>query len=57
MKSKLATRADLERASHEVDRTLIRWALSLTPRERLRAATRTARMLGRFRRAGPPAAS
>jgi hypothetical protein len=43
-------------ASYEVDRTLLRWALSLSPRERLQAATRTARMLGRFHRAGTPEA-
>ena len=39
---------ELRQAAAEVDRTLIRWALSLTPRQRLDAATRAARALGRF---------
>lgn len=34
----------------EVDRTLIAWALGLSPRERLRAAVRAGRALGRFHR-------
>lgn len=45
---------ELERASFEVDQTLLGWSLSLSLRERLRAATRTARMLGRFRRVEAP---
>jgi hypothetical protein len=36
---------DLVEASHEVDRTLLRWSLELTPLERLRACTRTATTL------------
>jgi hypothetical protein len=45
----------LVRASFEVDWSLLRWSLGLSLRERMRAATRVARMLGRFRRAGSPA--
>jgi hypothetical protein len=37
-------------AAKEVDRSLLEWFLSLTPRERLRACTRTTRALGRFTR-------
>jgi hypothetical protein len=44
------TRHALEQASREVDRTLLHWSLSLSLRERLRAATRTGRMLRGFRR-------
>lgn len=35
-------------AVKEVDVTLLDWALSLTPRERLRAATRAERALRKF---------
>jgi hypothetical protein len=45
---------DLEQAAREVDATLLHWSMGLSLRERLRAATRTARMLGRFHRAGTP---
>ena len=38
-------------ASYEVDRGLIRWSLAMSPLERLRAATRSARVLARLRRA------
>jgi hypothetical protein len=34
----------------EVDESLLDWMLSLTPRERLRAASRASRALSRFRR-------
>lgn len=37
-------------ATQEVDRSLIRWMLGLSLRERLRAGSRTTRMLGRFTR-------
>jgi hypothetical protein len=37
-------------AAREVDRSLLEWFLSLTPRERLRACTRATRALGRFTR-------
>ena len=37
-------------AAREVDRSLLDWFLSLTPRERLRACTRATRALGRFTR-------
>ena len=40
---------EIEQASLEVDETLIRWSMGLSIRGRLRAATRAARMLGRFR--------
>ena len=38
----------------EVDRSLLQWFLSLTPRQRLRACTRTTRALGRFTRVTAP---
>jgi hypothetical protein len=41
-------------AAREVDRSLIQWFLSLTPRERLRACTRTTRALGGFTRVTAP---
>ncbi len=41
---------ELDRATLEVDRSLIRWMLGLSLRERLRAGSRTTRMLGRFSR-------
>lgn len=44
---------DLRQASREVDMTLIRWFESLSPRQRLREATRMSRMLGRFSRVTP----
>jgi hypothetical protein len=37
-------------ASHEVDRSLLRWSCSLSIRERLRAATNARRALSGFRR-------
>ncbi|MBK8266478.1 MAG: hypothetical protein IPK80_34775 [Nannocystis sp.] len=37
-------------ASYEVDLGLIRWSLAMSPIERLRAATRSARVLARLRR-------
>lgn len=40
-------------ASHEVDRSLLNWSLSLTIRERLRAATKARRALSKFRRVTP----
>jgi hypothetical protein len=40
-------------AAKDVDGSLLRWALSLTPRERLRACTRATRALSRFRRVTP----
>ena len=43
--------SELEAAVAEVDRTLIRWMLSLTPEERLRAATRFGRTIEKLRRA------
>jgi hypothetical protein len=39
----------LEAAAREVDGTLLDWALSLSPRERLRACSNAARALGKFR--------
>ena len=44
---------DLVEASHEVDRTLLRWSLELTPLERLRACARTTATLERLRRGTP----
>jgi len=41
---------DLVQASHEVDLGLLRWSLAMTPLERLRACTRSARALARLRR-------
>lgn len=41
---------DLVEASHEVDRTLLRWSLELTPLERLRSCTCTTTTLENFRR-------
>lgn len=40
----------VERASYEVDLSLLRWFMKLSPRERLREASRSARMIERFRR-------
>lgn len=37
-------------AAREVDQTLLRWMLSMTPRERLRAAAQYGRTLARFHR-------
>jgi hypothetical protein len=41
---------ELVEASREVDRTLLRWALELTPLERLRACMRTTSTLDSLRR-------
>ncbi len=41
---------DLVEASYEVDRTLLRWSLELTPLERLRSCTRTTTTLDNLRR-------
>jgi hypothetical protein len=41
----------LEQAVREVDRTLIHWALSLSPLDRLRAATKSAASLESLRNA------
>jgi hypothetical protein len=43
-------------AMDEVDPTLLAWALSLSPLERLEAATRASRSLSRFHHAKPPSA-
>jgi hypothetical protein len=43
-------------AVREVDASLLDWALSLTPRERLRASTKAAAALGRYRH-DPPSPS
>jgi hypothetical protein len=40
-------------AAKEVDGTLLDWALSLTPRERLRASTQAERTLRKFVHAAP----
>lgn len=42
---------ELVEAAREVDRTLIRWSLGLTPLERLRACTRATSTLERLRHA------
>ncbi|MBK7830061.1 hypothetical protein [Nannocystis sp.] len=42
---------ELVEASHEIDRTLLRWALGLTPLERLRACTQATSTLERLRHA------
>lgn len=42
---------ELVEAAREIDRTLLRWSLSLTPLERLRACSRTAATLARLRHA------
>ncbi|MCB9701150.1 MAG: hypothetical protein H6711_04620 [Myxococcales bacterium] len=42
---------DIVQASYEIDLSLLRWSLSLTPLERLRSCTRSARALARLRRA------
>jgi hypothetical protein len=42
-------------ASKEVDDTLLAWALSLSPRERLRACSSATAALGRFANVPPPA--
>ena len=39
---------ELVEASHEIDRTLLRWALGLTPLERLRACTQATSTLERL---------
>lgn len=44
------TDPDLLEAANEVDVSLLRWSLGLTPLERLRACTRTAGTLERLRR-------
>lgn len=41
---------ELVEASREVDRTLLRWSLELSPLERLRACTRTTTTLSFLRR-------
>lgn len=41
---------ELIAASREVDRSLLRWALALSPRERLRMCSRAASLLLRLRR-------
>ena len=43
--------ASLDQAVQEVDRSLLRWSLGLSPRERLRAATRAGMILTKLRRA------
>ena len=43
-------------AAREVDRSLLDWALTLSPRERLRACTKAGVALARFKR-GPSRAS
>lgn len=40
----------VQQAAREVDPTLLDWALSLSPRERLRACTRATNALSRFAR-------
>jgi hypothetical protein len=40
-------------AAREVDVTLLDWALSLSPRERLRACTQATRALGKFTHVAP----
>ncbi len=42
---------ELVEASYEIDRTLLRWSLGLTPLERLRACTQATNTLERLRRA------
>jgi hypothetical protein len=42
---------ELVAAAHEVDRTLLRWSLGLTPLERLRACTQATGTLERLRHA------
>lgn len=42
---------ELVEASYEVDLTLLRWALGLTPLERLRACTQATETLARLRHA------
>jgi hypothetical protein len=44
------TDPELLEAANEVDVTLLRWSLGLTPLERLRACTRTVDTLERLRR-------
>jgi hypothetical protein len=41
-------------ASKDVDRSLLQWSLSLTPRQRLQACTRATRALSKFKRVEPP---
>ncbi|MCA9550568.1 MAG: hypothetical protein KC933_11070 [Myxococcales bacterium] len=43
---------ELRAAASDVDRTLLAWSMSLSPLERLRASSRAAAALGRFRRVG-----
>lgn len=42
---------DLVQASREIDRTLLRWSLGLTPLERLRACSQATATLDRLRHA------
>jgi hypothetical protein len=49
----VAQHPELEQLAREVDRTLIQWSLSLSPMERLRAASKSLRGLRRFRRVTP----
>lgn len=42
---------DLIAAAREIDRTLLRWSLELTPLERLRACTQATSTLERLRHA------
>lgn len=44
---------ELVEAAREIDRTLLRWSLSLTPLERLRACSQAAATLARLRNASP----
>ncbi|MGB5879887.1 MAG: hypothetical protein WBH85_07655 [Thermoanaerobaculia bacterium] len=44
---------DLVAASREVDRTLLRWMLGLSPRARLRVSANATGALARFRRVAP----
>jgi hypothetical protein len=43
----------LREAAREVDGTLLDWALSLSPCERLRACSNATRALARFKRVAP----
>lgn len=54
IEAELAKRSpELVAAADEVDQTLIDWALSLSPRERLDACTRATRALTGWRRVSP----
>ena len=48
------TDPELVEAAREIDRTLLRWSLSLTPMERLHACTQATSTLERLRRASLP---